>query len=462
MIGFIVVLSLVLLVEGACIVLHTRAVRVTRVSNNPDTDYSVVPRSKHLSFTLTGITVLALAVVAALQLGPWSLSAVFISYLTARAAMALQEYFNASHSRGLRLSETLVASDMADSRFAFYFSGARALDVYHVTMWLDALKSLGHKFVVVVREKKHLSSIPESDAYQCVTFAGVPATQRLLPASCRAVFYANNSMHNIDVIRSGSSKKHVQLLHGDSDKPPSFNPVSKAYNQLFVAGEMAVDRYAKNQVQISRNRFAIVGRPQLQPIEASKGGTTVVYMTTWSGNFEDSNFSSFNQAIKILKAASQQAGVDEVIFKPHPVSNQDPNWEKVRGQFSELVAKSATPIRWAEHDESPFELYAKADVLISDISSTIIDYLYAGKPYIVTNPQGFSGAVLKNYASVDGGYLCDQDVGNVAELVALALGEDPMAEKREEVRRYAFGDFGRPSGEAFREACWELIGEPAK
>ncbi len=463
MILLVVLLCLIVLIELACVKVHRKSVMDTRVSTLKSTDYSTQRRSKVMAMAQGGAAAFVLVLAAVLKITPIALIVTFLFYAGIRAGTALEDRATAKDSRALRLSKLFVARETSDARFAFYFSAPRPQDIYHVTMWLEALKSVGHKFLVVVREQQHLSEVPVSQEFECVTFAGLPVNQRLLPASCRAVFYANNSMFNIDVIRGNTKMEHVQLLHGDSDKPPSFSPVSKAYNKLFVAGQMAVERYANNNVAVAPERFRIVGRPQIEPQDVTPNNRkTVVYMTTWAGNFEDSNFSSFSQSIKILKTVSERGGVDEIIFKPHPVSQKDPNWESVRTQFFDLARTAKIPVKWAEPEESPFELYAKADVLISDISSTIIDYLHGGKPYIVTNPQGFSDEVLKNYPSVDGGYMCSQNADNVADLVKLALDEDPLAEERERVRQFAFGDLDRPRGEAFREACWEIISKPVK
>ena len=45
---------------------------------------------------------------------------------------------------------------------------------------------------------------------------------------------------------------HIQLLHGDSDKASSFNPVTAMFDRIFVAGQAAIDRYAANGVLIPR------------------------------------------------------------------------------------------------------------------------------------------------------------------------------------------------------------------
>src|SRR5690625_5823159 len=60
---------------------------------------------------------------------------------------------------------------------------------------------------------------------------------------------------------------HVQLLHGDSDKASSFNPVTAFYDNVFVAGQAGIDRYENNGVDIPKHKFTIVGRPQVESVE---------------------------------------------------------------------------------------------------------------------------------------------------------------------------------------------------
>jgi len=47
-------------------------------------------------------------------------------------------------------------------------------------------------------------------------------------------------------------------------------------------------------------------------------------------------------------------------------------------------------------------------------------------------------------------------------MLAQAIGPDPLRAKRLEMQAYAFGDIGRPTGEAFQEACLELLNDVAK
>lgn len=361
-----------------------------------------------------------------------------------------------------RYLQALKTPLIAQARYALYFSEPRLLTPFQVTMWLDPLLSLQEPFVILLKERKHLKHFPKSDLYEVLIVSELPATFPFLPPRTEVVFYVNNSMVNLNVIKANPDVAHVQLLHGDSDKPPSFNPMSAAYDHLFVAGEMAIDRYARNGVTIPREKFRIVGRPQLSLPEPSTDEArrkTVVYMTTWAGMFEDSNFCSLPQAHEILRNTFS-AGQDlDVVFKPHPVSYRDPSWPKVQANIDKVSQSLPNGItfRMAAHDEDPLSLYTQADVLITDISSTVIDYLYTGKPYIVTNPREYSPEFLEAFPSVDGGHLIAPDGQDIANALTDCLGKDSLKAKRLKLRNYAFGDYGKPQGQAFRQACRALL-----
>lgn len=48
-----------------------------------------------------------------------------------------------------------------------------------------------------------------------------------LPTTLKTVFSVNNGMKNVHITR---------LLHGDSDKASSYNPMGGIYDEIFVSG----------------------------------------------------------------------------------------------------------------------------------------------------------------------------------------------------------------------------------
>ena len=95
-----------------------------------------------------------------------------------------------------------------------------------------------------------------------------------------------------------SQLTHIQMLHGDSDKASSYNPVTAMFDKVYVAGQAGIDRYAANGVYIDPAKFEIVGRPQVEKIRVAQGpiadlaNQTVMYATTWSGLYTDMQYSS--------------------------------------------------------------------------------------------------------------------------------------------------------------------------
>src|SRR5262249_16841694 len=125
--------------------------------------------------------------------------------------------------------------------------------------------------------------------------------------SLRAVFYVNNGALNTHMVRF-ARLTHIQLLHGDSDKASSYNPVTAMYHRIFVAGQAGIDRYGGNGVRIRLDRFDIVGRPQVEAVRPAAGpiasveAPTVLYATTWVGLHADAPYCSLPIGEKIVRA----------------------------------------------------------------------------------------------------------------------------------------------------------------
>jgi hypothetical protein len=352
-------------------------------------------------------------------------------------------------------------------RFAFHFSAPDLNTPSHVLMWLPYLEALAVPFFIIVRERKHLLGLAAVTKVPII-LATEEQLKTIFPPSVTTVFYANNASGNLALISGRPDLQHIQLLHGDSDKPASFSPVSKVFSKLFVAGQMAIDRYGRNNVAIPSEKFVIVGRPQVAriasaPVEKTGDKVTVAYLPTWIGYHEDSKFSSLAQAASIIDKLMSGSAAVRVLFKPHPMSHKDPASSHHLNEIRRELARPRVNGSSGElyHDAiDPIDLYNMADVLISDISSVIIDFLYSGKPYIVTNPSNCDSEELKMYPSVLGGYILDRDGDNAAELVELAVGQDPIKEKRMQTRNYAFGDLNYAPAELFTKECIACIIDP--
>ena len=193
--------------------------------------------------------------------------------------------------------------------FLLYFSAPPGSE-YQVTMWLPYLERIGRPFMVVLREPEFLAPIAAATDAPVVYCPTLRAMDEALVPSLRAAFYVNHGAKNSHCIRF-TQLTHVQLHHGDSDKAPSANPVSGIFDRIFVAGQAAIDRYARAGVQIPADKFVVVGRPQVESIEVrpepARGlaHPTVLYTPTWTGHHADADYCSLPVA---ESAAAPAAG----------------------------------------------------------------------------------------------------------------------------------------------------------
>jgi hypothetical protein len=82
------------------------------------------------------------------------------------------------------------------------------------------------------KEQKHLASFRTSAKTPGVFIPQTEMFRSSLPESAELVFYANNGQQNRRMIAENPGRKHIQLLHGDSDKSPSYSPLTKNYDYV--------------------------------------------------------------------------------------------------------------------------------------------------------------------------------------------------------------------------------------
>ncbi|WP_173424709.1 CDP-glycerol glycerophosphotransferase family protein, partial [Photobacterium sanctipauli] len=219
----------------------------------------------------------------------------------------------------------------------FYFCGPKGAE-YQLKMWLPYVEKLELPFIVVLRDYHHYEAVKSFTNAPVLLCNYVSEVDDIVFESVELVLYANNSAKNTQMVRF-NDLIHIQLLHGDSDKSPSYSPVSKLYDKLFVSGKAAIDRYSQHNVKIPNDSFELIGRPQLDSLSKdnidSKKRKTIVYAPTWRGDFSDSNYSSLYNGDQIVKSIIS-AGYN-VIVKLHPYTNRDVELVKVAAKIKNIV-----------------------------------------------------------------------------------------------------------------------------
>ena len=105
-----------------------------------------------------------------------------------------------------------------------------------------------------------------------------------------------------------------------------------------------------------------------------------------------------------------------------------------------------------------YDCFDHADVLISDVSSVVSDFLASGKPYVCANPQGMSEEEFRRENPTAGAaYLLGPDCTELTGIIELVRGADPMARDRVALREYLLGPESPSSLERWKVALDALM-----
>jgi CDP-glycerol glycerophosphotransferase (TagB/SpsB family) len=322
---------------------------------------------------------------------------------------------------------------------------------YQVMMWLPYLQRAGLRFIIIARNAVPAAALAELTDVPVVEARGIADLDALVVPSLKAAFYVNASSGNGALVRF-QHLTHIYLGHGDSDKPPSYNPTHAMYDQIFAAGPAATRRYAAHGVRIPSEKFTIVGRPQVENVKQSTTRIsdvpepTVLYAPTWRGHVEETMLYSLPVGERIVSALLARGAT--VIFRPHPFSYDfGDDATTIAGIISLLEAdrrKTGRPHLWgaaAEKDRSILDCINDSDAMVSDVSSVVSDYLFSGKPFAMIAVPVEPEAFVLEYPIAQASYVVRGDLADLDAQLEKLLGDDPLAGQRADVRADYLGDF---------------------
>ncbi len=332
-------------------------------------------------------------------------------------------------------------------KFLIYFS-APVDSEYQILMWLPIFERVGLRHMVVVRERNMYEIVANATSAPVVLCPTLASVDVVMDGAASAVYYVNNNMKNGQAVRFGD-KIHVQILHGESDKPPSYNPVTAMFDQIYVAGQGGIDRYAQHGVDIPAEKFRIVGRPQVEKVKQSvdsittKATPAILYAPTWQGFYEDTSLTSLPYATQVVQALVDLGA--RVIFRPHPYSFKHAPSVRQISDVNQLLAKANAA--GGDHlfgdnatGMSLFDSFNAVDGLVTDVSSVAADFLFSGKPFAVVDVGDPEADPLVEYPMMRAGYLLRPQREDPSAVLTHMLRSDPMLGIRQELRTYYLGD----------------------
>jgi hypothetical protein len=324
--------------------------------------------------------------------------------------------------------------------------------IHQLGMWLPYLERLEQPFVVVLRNANTLPEVEQLTRAPILVRRRVKDLDAMLTPSLKAVFYVNTAPKNLHMLRY-LEVRQIQLNHGDSDKAPSYRRLFKMYDRNFVAGQAAIDRFTNHGVEVPREAFEIVGRPQVESIEVQQRpireltSPRVLYAPTWFGYLNDSRYSSLPIGLTIVRALVTRGC--QVIFRPHPWARNTASLAREADRIAEFLKADASASGrdhlWGEKAENQLSIldcFNVADAMVSDVSSVVADFMYSEKPFaICAMDTGSPEEFLADFPLGRASYVVAADLNNLDAVLADMLHTDPLGPVRREFKSYYLGDF---------------------
>lgn len=326
--------------------------------------------------------------------------------------------------------------------------------IYQIAQWLPVFeKAPAHlRPIIVTRHAATTEELQKITTLTVIHARTYDLLMQLLELShFKALIYVNNSYQNFQTL-AYQRAVHIHVNHGESDKISMVSNQSKAYDKVFVAGAAAKDRYLSAVAWVDEKKLIPIGRPQLDlettPLLEKSSLKTITYAPTWEGEDEANNYTSMDcYGIAIIDAALKQKNC-RVIYKPHPriLDSKDPLINNAHKYITQQLSRGEHEIHLTG---DVLSVLKDTDLLISDISSVTLDYLYLrpSGAIFLTDRRSDRELLIADSPVAKAAYIIESStVGALAQSIEKVLERDELFENRQEVCRYYFG--GIAAGES--------------
>ncbi|MCW2830954.1 MAG: hypothetical protein JWP31_1646 [Aeromicrobium sp.] len=394
---------------------------------------------------------IALTLVAATAAPAFQLAAAFLGLVVLGLIAAIFRRY----TTGCR--EVRDAVDAFQPRIAMPYAGKVGV---HIGMWSPWVERTQVPWCIVARTPSLFHEL-------AAMYPTTPIVQGEIPASVTGALYTHGAAANAEFI-AGSPATHVFLGHGDSDKPLSASDRVLQYDLVAAAGQAAIDRFTAAGLDLPPERIRIIGRPQTEGIapDARRGGgpKTVLYAPTWRHADDSLNVSSLAVADQIVRALLDRGCI--VIFRRHFAGQKHAAAEAMIRDVDEILRRDAdvhaVPHTWGSTATAmPLaDAFNDADVMVSDVSGIVVDFMATGKPLVMYAAQFDDPDTFRaSHPTAQAAYVLDRDLRQIDAVLDAALGSDPLAVIRAERADHYLGgpERGTPA-QRFMDLVVELAG----
>jgi hypothetical protein len=259
----------------------------------------------------------------------------------------------------------------------------------------------------------------------------------------KVILYVNHGAKNFQSLIYHRSL-HIHLNHGESEKSSMHSNQSKAYDYVYIAGDVAFERYKRHLLNMEEEKYIKIGRPQydfINNIEPKSEKTTILYAPTDESTHESMRYTSLDRlGIKIVDTILNNPNY-YLIYRPHPSTGKhDEDIDNINKKIINKIEKANNAS--IESNINAIDLLSIVDLAIFDNSSLIIDFLYFNKPMFATNmfnPKYHNTKHLKMLKACK--MLDESNIDNLDSLIANELQNDSLKNIRKQIKIDYLGNF---------------------
>ncbi len=346
-----------------------------------------------------------------------------------------------------------AVSELAPELIMHFSGGIRTL--YQLGHWTTSIEATGRPWLLVCRERATFEAAANLYAGPTLLVEYYGDLDLAIAGSVAIVFYVNTGTKNNHAIRF-EEPVHVQLHHGESDKPPSGGKTMRLYDAHFVAGPAARARLV--EAGVASDRIHEVGRPVTDAAAAVDARSdAILYAPTWEGAHADSDLSSVSGFGEALARALLASG-RHVVFRAHPLTGTaDPAAAAAARRIESIVEGEGGTID--DGSEPLVDSFASAGLLVTDVSSVLVDWYAVDRPVLVTDVNCLGADSLHaRYPTTAGAGVVEAALSDISAQVEEAFTSDPMQSARAGAVRATLGEVG--SAQARFAAAVDAVTRP--
>jgi CDP-glycerol glycerophosphotransferase (TagB/SpsB family) len=331
------------------------------------------------------------------------------------------------------------------SKVAVYFYGGLA-EVYQLEQWLPVFEELNkhEELTIVCRSRNvYVAMLNKTKINLVYLYTLEELSAYYENKDFKVILYVNNGTKNFQSLIFHRAL-HIHLNHGESEKSSMHSNQSKAYDYVFVAGDIALNRYKRHLLNFEVEKYIKIGRPQydfINTIDRKSDKTTILYAPTDESTHIAMRYTSIDRlGVKIVDTILNNPNY-YLIYRPHPSTGKhDENIAKINEQIIDKITNANNAS--IESKLNAIDLLSIVDLAIFDNSSLIIDFLYFNKPVFATNmfnPEFHNTKHLKMLKACK--MIDETNIDNLNSLIENELKNDPLKEIREDIKIDYLGNF---------------------